>query len=271
MLTEPDADSEPPRRDPSESPLLSQSRETFYEIFDVRSMPDAAILDPMSLDFRGPYDELTELRSLLTTQEIAELTGLRRETISRARPDSHFQRRTEKALRDLYVVVERMRAVGGGDVMQLGAVLRRPQGALGDRSIADLLREGKADVVLEQLAAPEPAGLAPAEPAAAPQPPVAKPRRGRSREDAVEAFLAADPEVAALLPEIEAKVRKHFAPAQWVERGSSWNTRARRTTSFGAGPQRPVLRPERRPADGVPGAGADLLRPVRSRLNVGFL
>jgi hypothetical protein len=224
-------------------------------------------LDDMAgLDFKSPFDELSELRTLLTTQQIADFTGLRRETISRARPDSNFRRRTEKALGDLYLVVTRMRAAAGGDLGQLAAVLRRPQAALGGRSIADLLREGKVDVVLEHLAEPEP-------PARSTEPPVrgAPPsRRDEAREEAVETFLAGDPEMAALLPEIEAKVREHFAPVRWIERGViveyegegddvlyvwahndlSFDENVERLTDF--------LEQER-----------DFLRPVRSRLNIG--
>src|ERR1700753_2247797 len=90
-----------------------------------------------ALDFKSPFDELTELRESMTTQEIAGLTGLRRETISRARPDSRFPRRTEKAIGDLYALVTRIKAVAGGDLAQVGAILRRPQSALGGRSIAE--------------------------------------------------------------------------------------------------------------------------------------
>lgn len=247
-------------------------------------MPDAAILEPMSLDFTSPYDELTELRSLLTTQEIAELTGLRRETISRARPDSHFQRRTEKALRDLYVVVTRMRSVNGGDLGQLGAVLRRPQAALDGGSIADLLRAERVDQILELLAAPAPPtgkrreGFRPSPDTGKPKAPdSAEADAGvsaiREREEGrVAAFLAADPELAALLPEIEEKLRHHFSPVQWIERGViveyegeaddvlylwahdglSFDQNVERLTAF--------LKNER-----------DLIEPVRSRLNIGFL
>jgi hypothetical protein len=219
------------------------------------------------LDFKGPFDELTELRSQLTTQEIAELTGLRRETISRARPDTRFRRRTEKALGDLYLVVTRMRSAAGNDLGQLAAVLRRPQAALGDRSIADLLKEGEVDLVLEHLAAP-------ASPSRSTEPVdrAAAPPRQEPREDAVEAFLAADPEMAALLPEIEAKVRKYFAPVESIERGITveyegegddvlylW---AHNDLSFDENEKRfrALLEQER-----------DFLRPVRSRLNIGFL
>lgn len=248
-------------------------------------MPDAAILEPMSLDFRSPYDELTELRSLLTTQEIAELTGLRRETISRARPDSHFQRRTEKALRDLYVVVTRMRSANGRDLSQLGAVLRRPQAAFDGGSIADLLREEKVDQILELLATPPPptgerrersllgpdteAKLKAYDPAGAD---AAAPAIREREERRVAAFLAAHPEMTALLPEVEEKVRHHFSPVQWIERGViveyegeagdvlylwahnglPFDENVERLTTF--------LEHER-----------DLLEPVRSELNIGFL
>jgi hypothetical protein len=179
------------------------------------------------LDFKTPFDELSELRALLTTQEIAELTGLRRETISRARPDSRFQRRTEKALADLYLVVTKMRSVVG-DLGQLAAVLRRPQEELAGRSIAELLRAGQVEVVLESLApaapteAEVPAGfrLSPAVEAQL------EPWREPSEEEAedpgldgqVAALLAADHELGARLGAIEAALVAHFGPGARVER-----------------------------------------------------
>lgn len=248
---------------------------TFAEISIVTLNVDIVTLEDMAeLDFKGPFDELTELRSQLTTQEIAELTGLRRETISRARPDTRFRRRTEKALGDLYLVVTRMRSAAGDDLGQLAAVLRRPQAALGDRSIADLLREGKVDSVLEHLAAPELEPAAPKHAPAAPRrpTPTPPPTASRSREDAVESFLAADSEMAALLPEIEAKIRHHFAPVRSIERGiivdyegeadDVLSLRAHNDLSFDENVKRlmTLLEQER-----------DFLRPVRPRLNIGFL
>jgi hypothetical protein len=153
------------------------------------------------LNFKTPFDELGELRKVLTTQQIAELTGLRRETISRARPDSRFQRRTEKALGDLYLVVTRMRSVIGDDLGQLAAVLRRPQEELGGRSIAELLREGQVEVVLGHLP--------PVAPAQAKDP---------GLEESVAAVLAEDPELAARLGAIEAALIAHFGPTAEVER-----------------------------------------------------
>jgi hypothetical protein len=248
-------------------------------------MPNAAIIEDVPLDFTSPYDELTELRSLLTTQEIAELTGLRRETISRARPDSHFQRRTEKALRDLYVVVTRMRSVNGRDLGQLGAVLRRPQAAFDGSSMADLLREEKVDRILELLATPPSprqegrerfrlspdteAKLKAYDPAEAD---AAAPAIRKREERRVAAFLAADPELAALLPEIEERVRHHFAPVERIDRGVSVEyegegddelyLEARNGLSFDENFERLAALLEHE---------SDLLRPVRTRLTIGFL
>lgn len=219
-----------------------------------------ATLDDVAagIDFKGPYDELTELRKLLTTQEIAEFTGLRRETISRARPDSRFRLRTEKAVRDLYSVVTRMRAAADGDLGQLAAVLRRPQAAFGERSIGDLLREGEAGVVMKHLFPPDSAEAAA----------LAFYEREEKR---AAAFLAADPELAALLPEIEARVREHFAPVAWIERGTIVEYEgeaddvlylsAHNSLSFDENSERLMafLKAER-----------DLLLPVRLRLNIGF-
>lgn len=227
----------------------------------------ATLDDVTGLDFTSPYDELTELRKLLTTQEIAEFTGLRRETISRARPDSRFRLRTEKALGDLYAVVTRMRAVVDDEPGQLAAVLRRPQVAFGGRSIGDLLREGEVGVVMKHLFPPSPAEAATgadAKEAAA--------RAFYEREEKrAAALLAADPELAALLPEIEARVRKHFAPVEWIERGTIVEYEgeaddvlylsAHNDLSFDENSERLMafLKAER-----------DLILPVRLRLNIGF-
>jgi hypothetical protein len=249
---------------------------------------NTAILEAVPLDFKTPFDELSELRAVLTTQEIAELTGLRRETISRARRDSRFQRRTEKTLGDLYLVVTRMRSIAGEDLGQLGAILRRPQSILGERSIADLLKEGRVDLVLEHLTAPEPT------PASAPiaiEPPEDPPptleveahlrpwkplgpvemQAYRDRQEAeVAAFLADDPEFAAGLPGIEARVREHFGPEVWIERGvdeepgaeDGLYLRAHNGLPFDENLTRleALLKQER-----------DLRDPVRNRVTVGFL
>ncbi len=190
------------------------------------------------IDVMTPYAELTELRSLLTVAEIAEMTGLRRETLSRARADSRFQRRTAKGLHDLYVVTRRLRPLVGGDV-HLAAVLRRPQAALGERSIAELLREGKAEVVLGNLPAGDalggdaPAGdaetgeglrnlrLGPAvEARLAPweEPPEDSAAENSAVEAAVSDLLAAEPGLASRIAAIEAKVRDRFGPGTSIER-----------------------------------------------------
>jgi hypothetical protein len=213
-----------------------------------------------ALDFKSPFDELTELRESMTTQEIAGLTGLRRETVSRARPDSRFRRRTEKAIGDLYAVVTRMKAVAGEDLVRPGAILRRPQAIFAGRSIAELLKEGEVDAVLQHLAAPEAAELAD------------PPRPGEPPKGAVDAFLAANPDLAALLPEIEVKLREHFAPVDRIERGVTvehegeaddvlylW---AHNDLSLDENEKRFMALLERE---------REFLRPVRSRLNIGFL
>jgi hypothetical protein len=233
-------------------------RVTFAEIKTVSTSREIDTLEDVSgLDFKTPFDELTELRSILTTQEIAELTGLRRETISRARRDSRFQRRTEKAVGDLYLVVTRMRSILGDDLGQLAAVLRRPQAVLDDRSIAELLKEGRVDLVLEHLAAPEPVPSTTLWPGA------------ESAAD-VEAYLVGDPELADRLPAIEARVREHFGPDVRIERGLDiepgspvvgFSLRVRNGLSFDENLARltSVL------------IDRDLLEPVADRLTIGFL
>jgi hypothetical protein len=190
---------------------------------------NVAILEDMpKLDFKTPFDELSELRKSLTTQQIAELTGLRRETISRARPDSRFQRRTEKALGDLYLVVSAMKLAMGDDLGQLAAVLRRPQALLGERSMAELLKEGRVGAILEHLEPPTPSGdvrlddvqfdpatlaaLSKSEgPSAATSTSVAEERR-------VSALIEADAELASRLPAIESKIHDRFGPDARIER-----------------------------------------------------
>jgi hypothetical protein len=188
-------------------------------------------------DFKTPFDELIELRKVLTAQQIADLTGLRRETISRARPDSRFQRRTEKALRDLYLVVTRMRSVNGDDVGQLAAVLRRPQPELAGRSIAELLQDGQVDVVLERLSsvrATEGESIGPTEEEALAswqldpevaarltpwkEPSKEEIARDPALDDRIAALLAADPKLASRLDAIEAALLAHFGDGAKVER-----------------------------------------------------
>jgi hypothetical protein len=157
-----------------------------------------------------------------------------------------------------------LRPLLAGDATHLAAVLRRRQALLDQRSIAELLKEGRVDLVLERLAAPEPPTRA------------ATPRPGMPPEDAVEAFLAADPELDSLLPEIEAKVRLHFGPLEGIERGIIEDfegepgdrsgdvlyLRVLNDLSLDANIERLItlLEQER-----------DLLSPVHSRLTIGFL
>lgn len=201
---------------------------TFTETINVTQGVNRGTLGCVAtLDFKSPFDELNELRAVLTTQQIAELTGLRRETISRARPDRPFRRSTEKVLGDLYAVVMRMRSTNGGDLGQLDAVLRRPQSLLGDRSIAQLLQEGRVDLILELLSPPalsaaeqlgnlrlDPATLAALSPSGG-SPDASRP--GREKHEVGE-LLGGDAALAALLPEIEARIRDHFGADATIDR-----------------------------------------------------
>ncbi len=241
--------------------------------------------DVASLDFKTPFDELTELRTVLTNQEIAELTGLRRETISRARPDSRFQRRTEEALRDLFLVVTQMKSVVGEDVGQLAPVLRRPQVEFAGRSIADLLREGKVEVILESLfAGPEKRVERPATPrldheAMAQLAPWREPSetdlvRDPALDARVAAVLDADPELQAKLEAVEGALIAHFGTGTEIERkvvsefyddpegSDELYLRLRNDVPFDANIDRlaDFLREEE-----------DLVAPVLPRLTIGFL
>jgi hypothetical protein len=146
---------------------------------------------------------------VLTTQEIADMTGLRRETISRARADSRFQRRTEKALRDLYLVVTKMKSAAGEDLDQLAAILRRPQAEFAGRSIAELLRAGQAEVVLESFSSDVEPWREPSEEGV---------ERDPALDARVAAVLEADRELRSRLGAIEAALVRHFGPGSAVER-----------------------------------------------------
>jgi hypothetical protein len=236
------------------------------------------------LDVATPFEELSELRSLLSLSEIAEMTGLRRETLSRARSDSRFQQRTAKGLHDLYVVVSRLRPMVDGDV-HLAAILRRPQPEFARRSIARVVRDGQVDAVLRHLDQPEPtdqeelenfelppeivAELEANEREERPKPPVEDP----TLAERVSTLLAADPDLSSRLPEIEAKVLEYFGPGARVERKiiEPWDIpdghdefylRVHADLSVSEASERlgNLLEGER-----------DLLSPVRSRLTIGFL
>jgi hypothetical protein len=244
----------------------------------------ANVLGMGKLDTRTPFEDLTDLRQVLSLGEIAEMTDLRRETLSRARPDSRFQQRTAKGLRDLYVVVSRLRPMVDGDV-HLASVLRRPQPEFAQRSIVRVLRDGQVDAVLRHLDQPDTtdreelenfelppevvAKLEASEKEKRPKPPAEDPTlAGR-----VATLLSADPELSARLPEIEAKVLEYFGPGARVERKiiepldvpdghDEFYLRVHAELSVSEASERlgNLLEGER-----------DLLSPVRSRLTIGFL
>jgi hypothetical protein len=174
------------------------------------------------LDFKTPFDQLTELRATLTVGEIAEMTGVRRETLSRARPDSRFQRRTQKALDDLYVVVTRLMPTIGGDSVHLASIMRRPQSVLAERSIAGLLREGRVDLILEHLDPPAPTEEEQLEniefdpdvlaelSAAEDEDHGALEAKHAAEERRFSSLVSADSELASRLPRIESKIHEHF-------------------------------------------------------------
>jgi hypothetical protein len=245
----------------------------------------SATLEQMpELDFKSPFDELSELRTFLTTQQIAELTGLRRETISRARPDSRFRRSTEKALGDLYAVVERMRFVSGGELGQLAAVLRRPQPTLGERSIAELLREGKVGVVLDHLGAADETPSRQLENIQLDDATLTELRKLESEDspkvpeatagdDPASVLIDADPEIASLLPAIEGKIRGCFGDDAGIERRAIRDHSAREGSAhlyLGVRTGLPFDEALDRLAD-LLGAEADLLAPVSGRLTIGTL
>jgi hypothetical protein len=203
---------------------------TFSATFNVNSTIDIVTVRSVgTLDVKTPFEELTELREVLSVSEIAEMTGLRRETLSRARPETRFQQRTAEGLHDLYLVVTRLRPMVDGDV-HLAAILRRPQPEFARRSIARMLRDGRVDAVLRHLDQPEPIDQRELENLELPAEIVAELEAGQQKEGSasraedptlaarVSALLAADAELSSRLPEIEAKVLEYFGPEARIER-----------------------------------------------------
>jgi hypothetical protein len=257
----------------------------FCEVFNVNSTA-ALVTVPVvgRLDIRTPFEELTELREVLSVSEIAEMTGIRRETLSRARPDGRFQQRTARGLHDLYLVVARLRPMVDGDV-HLAAILRRPQPEFARRSIARVVREGQVDVVLEYLARPEPtdpkelesfelppeivAELEASEKEERPGPPAEDPTSATR----ISALLAADPELSSRLPEIETKVREYFGPEAEIERKiiEPWDIPDGHDEFYlRVSTDLSVAEAGDRLGD-LSEAEHDLLGPVADRLTIGFL
>jgi transcriptional regulator with XRE-family HTH domain len=241
------------------------------------------VQDMGKLDLASPYDVLTELRSVLTLAEIAEMTGLRRETLSRARSDVRFQRRTAKAIDDLYLVVDALRPLLNDDVTHLAAVLRRPQRTLGRRSIAELLREDQVETVLRSLVPSEPTDeeqlekfrLEPkseAELQASEAEPSSHPPHNPTWVDPA-AFLKDDPDLASRLPAIEATIRDRFGADVRIEHQvihepfnpdveDGFYLRIHSELSFDEEADR---------LERMLGDERDLLDPVMRRLTIGFL
>jgi len=236
-----------------------------------------------ALDLLTPYDDLKDLRTVLSAQQIAELTGLRRETISRARPGSRFRRQTARAFTDLNVVVGRLRRVMGDDPGQLSALLERPQPAFGGSSIAELVREGQVDLVLDRLAAAEPTEAEQLEnlrlgadveaelralEADDPGPPPAAIKDDRATD-----LVAGDPELGRRLPEIEGSIRGRFGAGARVERAVV----ADPSDPGGAGHLYLGIRTALPLDEQIDRLGAllseeeDLLGPVQTRVSVGLL
>ena len=156
---------------------------------------------------------LDELRQSLRSSEIAEVTGLRPETISRIRPGHRPARRTERLLDDLCAIVTALGGEPGGADARIRFALVRRRPELDGRSIADLLRAGLADRALELLAGPaDDSELAVGETLerelAASERGAGAPRDRRTV--AVRQFLAADPQVSALLEKLPESLQAAF-------------------------------------------------------------
>lgn len=181
-----------------------------------------------SLDLLTPYDDLKDLRAVLSAQQIAELTGLRRETISRARPEKQFRRQTARIVTDLNAVVRQLRRVIGEDPVQLAALLERPQAALDGSSIAELIRDGRTAVVLGHLAGTETKNEERLEDLQFDPEVQAELEALQSEERATVAaaiadgraaeLIAVDPELGRRIPMVEAKIQERFGADARVER-----------------------------------------------------
>ena len=91
------------------------------------------------------------------------------------------------------------------EVEQLAAILRRPQAEFVGRSIAELLRDGQVDAILDSL------------------PPGASAKKGEAAryptvEERVNAVLDGDPDLRSRLPALEAALLSYFGPGATVER-----------------------------------------------------
>jgi transcriptional regulator with XRE-family HTH domain len=95
-------------------------------------------------------DELEQLRSWLRASEIAEMTGLRPETISRISSGQPASRRAERLIDDLYYVAGRVRA-RLDDPGQLRFALNRRRPEYEARSYAEMIREDDIGFVLNAV------------------------------------------------------------------------------------------------------------------------
>ena len=148
---------------------------------------------------------------------------------------------------------------------QLAAVLRRPQEQFAGRSIAELLREGQAEVILESFSPDVESWQKPSE----------ENHVGDPALDArVAAVLEADPELRSRLGAIEAALVRHFGPGSVVERkivnefhddpegSDELYLRVHADLSLDENIDRLAAFLERE---------GDLLAPVRAQLTIGFL
>jgi hypothetical protein len=98
-----------------------------------------------------------------------------------------------------------MKSVGGDDLGQLAAILRRPQPEFAGRSIAELLREGQVEAVLASLSSEVP-------------PETEETARNPTVDERVAAVIEGDPELRARLSEIEVALAERFGPGARLER-----------------------------------------------------
>lgn len=113
----------------------------------VRSCYGVRMVAPISSIFA----ELDELRSELTNQDLAEIVGCRRETVSRLKPPHRPSREIERRIDDVFAVVSvarRRQRIPPGSTRHL---LLGRRAELGERSIAELIREKRTAEVLELL------------------------------------------------------------------------------------------------------------------------
>lgn len=170
------------------------------------------------------HEELIELREIFSGAEIADVLGITPETVSRMKSGRDVHRSTERALDDFHYVVHRLLSRFDGDGRKVRWAILRRQEALNGQSVVPLLQEGRIDEVLEvfeempnatdrtemddlRVSAELEAQLLALE--QRPMPPAAA-----AAVDPVDVYLAAHPELRAIVPRIVETVAGYLGASE---------------------------------------------------------